>query len=267
VANWPVAKVKVNLVRRLPLLTGAVDAAMYVDSKSHKIDDAVWKKRDVPTYFVQEGVEIAAAEQAASQRSAFGIPEQSVVLSTVTDVDAPLSSEFVEAVVQILRQHTHAVLLVAGEADTAALKRRLDAAGLGKRCGFAGKRKDVTEFLKMADVYVAPIGQPNTAGILAAMAAGRAVVATAGEAGEPQRPQAFIGDDAVAHDQSDYVEKVGKLLRDPALRAKAGEDLKSRVKNYSLDQTAKAIEKLCRDLLETAGAEAPTADVSAKQAA
>jgi glycosyltransferase involved in cell wall biosynthesis len=99
------------------------------------------------------------------------------------------------------------------------------------------------------------------------MAAGRAVVATAGEAGEPQRPQAFIGDDAVAHDQSEYVEKVGKLLRDPALRTKAGEDLKNRVKNYSLDQAAKAIEKLCRDLLETANADAPAADVGAKQAA
>jgi glycosyltransferase involved in cell wall biosynthesis len=264
IANWAVATVKINLVRRAPLLSGTVGAAVYVNAKSHKADEPVWKKRSVPTYFVQEGVDIAAIEPAAAQRSAFGIPEQSVVLSTVTEADAPLPAEFIETAVAVLRQHPQAVWLVAGEADTSGLKRRLDAAGLGKRCGFAGKRKDVTEFLKMADVYVAPFGQSNTSGILAAMAAGRAVVASAGDAGEPQRPQALIGDDAVAHDTVDYAEKISKLLRDPVLRNKAGDDLKARVKGYSLDHTARAIEKLCRDLLDSADAGALIAAVEAK---
>ena len=268
VANWPVAHAKVNVVRRSPMLAGAVQAAIYVDANLQKIEESGWKKRNVPTHFVQEGVEISAIEPAATLRSAFGIPEQSIVLATVADADTILAGDYVETVVQLLRQHPQAVLLVAGDSDTAALKRRMDAAGLGKRCGIAGKRKDLVEFVKMADVYLAPMGSANTAGILAAMAAGRPVVAMAGGADESQRAQAFVGEAAVAVDVADYLDKTNRLLRDATARAMAGEQLKQAAQKFSLEMTAKAVEKICRDLAKPAEtAQAPTAEAPQAQAA
>jgi predicted O-linked N-acetylglucosamine transferase (SPINDLY family) len=254
VSNWEVAKAKLNLVRRSPLLAGVVDAVVYLDAQQHGNDELFWKKRCVDTHFIQEGVEPAAPDAPASQRSAFGIPDQSIILATTaTDGDGSSSPEFGDAIVQILRQHPQTVLLVSGDADTSAIKRRLESAGLGKRVGFTGKRKDGGEFLRMSDIYLAPFPRAATSATLAAMSAGRPVVAMAGQMDDPQRAQAILGDEPVASSVANYVEQVGRLIREPALRHKSGETLKARAtEHYAFEKTARAIEKLCRDLLNPA---------------
>ena len=188
----------------------------------------------------------------APQRSAFGIPDQSVILATVlNECDGPVSAEFVDLIVQCLRQHPTAVLLTTGDADTAALKRRLDGAGLGKRAGFTGRRKDVTEFLQLADVYLTPLGRPSAAGLLSAMIAGRCAVAVAGDGNDPHRPAAVLGDDYAVPDAAAYADRVGRLIRDPQARQRAGDANKTKAAaQHAMEQTVQALESLCRSLLE-----------------
>lgn len=252
VANWNVAKAKLNLVRRSPLLTHAIDGVIYVEPSTLKADEPYFKSRHIPTHLLTECVEPAGETPGNVNRTMFGIPEQSVILATVVnEADEPISPEFLDAMVHCLRQHPHAVLLTAGEGDVAPMKRRLESAGLSKRAGFVGKRKDLVDFLRMADVFVAPFPKSTSAGVLSAMAAGRAVVAMAGDKSDPHSAQAFVGDENATSDPVAYVERVGKLARDANLRAQIGEALKQRVAGqFTVEQTARTIEALCRSLVE-----------------
>jgi glycosyltransferase involved in cell wall biosynthesis len=142
------------------------------------------------------------------------------------------------------------VLLTVGDSDTTALKRRMEAAGLGKRAGFIGRRRDTAEFLKMTDVYLTPFGRPAAAGTLAAMTAGRPIIAMAGDGNDPQSPAALIGDEHVSRDPAAYAERVGRMIRDPQLRTKAGDANRQRAaERFSAEQTVRALESLCRSLL------------------
>jgi len=251
VANWQIAKAKINLVRRSPLLAGAVNAAIYLDSTLQKADESHWRMKSTDAQFVQEGIEPTNTEAASAQRSAYGIPEQSIILATTADNDGNVSEAFLDAAVQILRQHPQTVLLVAGEADQAVVKRRLDSAGLSKRVGFAGKRKDLADFLRMADVYLAPFPRNAVAGTLAAMSAGRSIVAMSGAPDDSQRAENLIGAELTVQNLPSYVDRAATLIRDPNLRNQTGETLKARAGGqFGYEHTARAIEAICRGLLQ-----------------
>lgn len=261
VANWNVAKAKLNLVRRSPMLAGSVDGAVYVDSKLQKSDDSHWRAQDAESHLVLEGIDPLALELPAStQRSAYGIPEQSVILATHAENDASLSDAFLDTIVQTLRNHPQAVLLIAGEVDQAPVKRRLESAGLGKRVGFAGKRRELADFLRMADVYLTPFPNAGTTGMLAAMNAGRAIVALAGEESDPHRTQSIVTDEHVAPDARAYADRIAKLIRDPQLRTRTGEQLRERaVATFGYEQTARTLERICRGLVTPQNTEQPPA--------
>lgn len=261
IANWQIARAKLNLVRRTPLQAGAVDAAMYLDAALRSNDESHWRKRQIDTHFIQEGVDPVTAESAAAQRSAYGIPDHSIILATTPDAQGRFDDAFLDATVQMLRQHPQTVLLIAGEADQSQVKRRLETAGLAKRVGFAGKRKDLAEFLRLADVYLVPFPTHNVSGTLSAMSAGRAIVAMTGDRDDPQRPDDMIGQEHVASDLPEYLDRVAKLVRDPGLRSQAGDVLKARAAaQFGYEQTARSIEQLCRNLLS---AEAPPQRIAA----
>lgn len=251
-ACWKPAKAKLHLARRVAIKNGDADAVAYFDAHRRQADAVSWQTRDTLTHLLPDGIDALAPDAAAPQRSTYGIPENSVILAAVlNEADGPVPTNFGDTVISILRQHPTAVLLTTGDADTTALKRRLETAGLGKRAGFTGRRKDTAEFLKMADVYVTPFGRPSAAGTLAAMAAGRAIVALAGDDHDPQSPANLIGEENVAVDAAAYADKVSRLIRDPARRQQLGESLKARAaERFTAEQTVRALESLCRSLVD-----------------
>lgn len=261
VANWNIAKAKLNLVRRSPMLAGNVSGAIYVDSKLQKSDDAHWRMQNAESHLVLEGIEPLALElPAGTQRSAYGIPEHSVILATHAESDGSFSDAFLDTIVQTLRQHPQTVLLIAGDVEQAPVKRRLESAGLGKRVGFAGKRRELADFLRMADVYLTPFPGAGTTGMLAAMNASRAIVALAGEDSDPQRAQTIVGEEHVATDARAYADRVAKLIRDPQLRTRTGEQLRERaVATFGYEQTARTLERICRGLITPPQNEQPPA--------
>ena len=251
-SGWTPAKSKLHIVRRSPVLSGESDGAIYFDHHRFHADEPHWQASKTHANLLCEGVEPLVLDTPVPPRSTFGIPDSATLLTTlIQDGDEPLSHDFLDAIVHTLRQHTSAVLLVAGDGDTGPLKRRLEAAGLSKRGGFVGKRKDLTDFFRMSDLYLAPFHKGTPTGILAAMAAGRAIVALAGESADPHRPQALIGEENSSHTPSAFADRADKLIRDAALRTKLGDSLKQRITGtFSMDRTAHALEALCRQLLQ-----------------
>lgn len=247
---WRPAKAKLNIARRLAIKSGDSDAVAYFDAARHQIDGTHWLEEGTETHLLPDGVEVLQADANIPQRAAYGIPENSVILASVlSESDGPLPATFVDTVIALLRQHPTAVLLTTGDTDTTALKRRLETAGLAKRAGFVGRRKDTAELLKMADVYLTPFGRPGAHGTLAAMTAGRPVVALPGDNFDPQAASVLIGDEHVSPDAASYADRVGRFVRDPAMRAKAGEANKQRAaERFTAEQTVRALEGLCRSL-------------------
>ncbi|MDB5326569.1 MAG: hypothetical protein JWM57_2138 [Phycisphaerales bacterium] len=254
VACWRPAKTKLHLARRVAIKSGDADAVAYFDNHRRHADASHWMECGTATHLLPDGTDalVPNPDAPGPQRSTYGIPEASIILSAVlSEVDGPLPPAFADTVIGMLRQNPTAVLLTTGDADTTALKRRFEAAGLSKRVGFTGRRKDVAEFLKMADIYLTPFGRPAAAGTLAAMAAGKPVVALAGETNDPQAAGHLIGEEHAAHDAAGYADRVGRLIRDAGIRAKFGEHLKQRAaERFTAEQSVRALEGLCRSMLE-----------------
>ena len=158
-ASWEIARAKINLCRRSPLYSPQISAVSYIDNARWMADKDFWSKRGVETRCILEGIDVEEITSAAPNRSGYGIPDSAVVLATAgQDLDHSISEEFVETMVSVLRSHPHAIYLLVGEAELSWQKRKFESAGVGKRIGYAGRRKDLPGFLRIADVYVSEPG-------------------------------------------------------------------------------------------------------------
>jgi hypothetical protein len=255
IASWETAPVKVNLCRRTPLYVNNVAAVTYMDPVRYEADRDWWTKRGVDSKFVLEGIDIEANLGQMPQRSAYGIPEQSIVLATAsTNLDESLSAEFVETVINLLRAHPHAIYLLVGEGDLGWQKRKFESAGVSKRIGYAGKRRDLPGFLRIADIYLAEFPGAQPQGVLMAMSVERPVVAMKPDDDTEQSQAAtLVGSEGVilGKDPSAYIERVSKIIREPSYRQKLGKMMRSRVEqHFSFQQTARMLEQLFDQLIQ-----------------
>ena len=249
-AMWDVARAKINLVRRSPMFSSGMQCVCYFDQARYDIDREYWTRRGIDSKFMLEGIDLEEAVSAAPNRAAYGIPESAVVLTSCgSDLSTTLGDEFCDTVINVLRAHPQAIYLCIGEGELAAQKRRFESAGVGKRIGYAGKRKDLPGFMKMADVYLAEFPISDASGVLQAMSVERPVVAMrCGDAAAAT----FAGTDATVGDRdtSAYIERVSKLIREPAFRIKSGKEMRTRVEeNFAFNQTTRQLEQLCGTLL------------------
>ena len=248
VAGWEISRAKINLCRRSPLYSPQINAIAYTDTARFNSDRDFWSKRGVETRCIVEGIDIDELNVTAPNRTAYGIPENAVVLATAgVELDHTISEPFVETMIDILRSHPQAIYLLIGEADLSWQKRKFESAGVAKRVGYAGRRKDMPGFLKIADVYVAEFAA-GAGGVLPAMAMERPVVALSGS-----EAATLSGEEAATQssDSSSFIERVSKLIREPATRAKLGKSLRQRVEQqYAFTQTARSVEQICEQTLQ-----------------
>jgi sugar transferase (PEP-CTERM/EpsH1 system associated) len=144
-------------------------------------------------------------------------------------------------------------LLVVGEgplrAELEALARELQ---IVDRVMFLGHRYDVPNLLPLMDVAVlCSLHEGSSLTLLEAMAAGRAVVATA-VGGNPELVlDGVTGLLVPARSPEALADAIVTLLRDPALRASMGQAGKNRVKeHFSIETMVQSYESLYRSLLE-----------------
>ena len=248
VVAWRVAPRVLWVSRRTAHYASGVDAVCYFDAEAGAADAQWWKERDVPTKTLLEGVDLKATSGDAPARKQYGIPDSAVICCTAAaDVDAALTPPMRQSIIDLLRKQPQAVYLVIGGGDTSGLRRTFESAGVGRRVGYAGPRRDLAGFLKMADVYLAPFGgdASTAAELLTAMGAGLPVVATAdGGAGD------LTGSDGLCDDAAAYVDRAAKLVREGAARRDLGGKMRRRVEqHYSFAATARAMEAMLVDLL------------------
>ena len=256
VADWDVARVKINLVRKSPLYAAGVDSVTYFDPARFEAEKEAWTAAGVESNFILEGIDIDEAASPAPHRSAYGIPDQAVVLATAaTDLDKAMSSEFVDTIINVLRSHPHAIYLLVGEGDLAWQKRKFESAGVGKRVGYAGKRKDLPNFLKIADLYLAEYPTAGATGVLQAMAMERPVIAMRySDAPDHAQAAALVGNEGTIlnRDPAAYIERVSKAIREPMYRNKLGKAMRLRVEqHFAFNTTARHLEQLIDQLLDS----------------
>ena len=259
VASWDVARVKMNLCRRSPLYASGISCITYTDQVRYEADKDYWNRRGIETKFILEGIDIDENLGAAPQRSAYGIPDSAMVLATSSqDLDRNISEEFVDTIINILRAHPQAVYLLIGEGELSWQKRKFDSAGVAKRVGYAGRRKDLTGFLRIADNYQAEFPASSAAGVLQAMAVEKPVVAIRwGESADQSQAAAFAGSECTiaSRDAGAYIERVSKIIREPAYRQKLGRTMRSRIEqHFGFNQTARHLEQICDQLIQQSSA-------------
>jgi predicted O-linked N-acetylglucosamine transferase (SPINDLY family) len=254
-ADWEIARVKINLCRRTPIYAAGIDAVSYFDQARFEADKEFWQQRNIDAQFVLEGIDIDENLGPAPQRSAYGIPDNAVVLATAGhDLDRAISEEFVETCISILRAHPHAIYLLIGDGDLSWQKRKFESAGVGKRVGYAGKRKDMPGFLRITDIYLAEFPASSATGVLQAMSMEKPIaVLRWGDDAAQSQAAAFAGSECTitGRDSAAYIERVSKLIREPVYRAKLGKTMRQRVEqHFGYNQTARAIEQLADRLIQ-----------------
>jgi glycosyltransferase involved in cell wall biosynthesis len=248
-SSWEIARAKINLCRRTPLYAPQIGTIAYTEQARFKADRDFWDKRNIEARCILEGIDVEEISSAAPNRTAYGIPDNAVVLATAgTDLDRTVGEEFVETMINVLRSHPQSILLLVGDGELAWQKRKFESSGVSKRVGYAGRRKDLPGFLRIADLYIAEYPNASAGGVLQAMSVERAIVAMAG--GEAAQ---FAGDDAstAANDASAFIERISKLIREPAQRTKLGKSMRQRVEQqFCFSQTARSIEQMCHQAVQ-----------------
>ena len=254
VAAWRTAKKSLWIARRAPLYADFLDAVCYLDARALEPDGTWWRGAGVSTSTVVEGVDLSAEVGAAPRRGQYGIADGAAILATaVDDVARRVTPRMVEAVVDVLRRQPEAVFVIIGGGDTAAVRRRFDAAGVGRRVGYAGRRRDLAGFLRMADAYLCPfagdaeesasISSPSET--LVAMGVGLPALALSNTADAEA-----VGNEATASDVGHWVDRAAKLARDAAVRTRVGQQMRRRVEeHYSYAATAEHLQSIIGGLL------------------
>jgi len=256
VAGWDVARVKINLCRRTPLYAPGISSVIYLDPVRWEADKEFWNTKKIDSRFILEGCDIDEPLGSAPQRSVYGIPEAAVVLATAaSDLDSTMSPEFVDCIVNILRAHPHAIYLLVGDGELAWQKRKFESAGVAKRVGYTGRRKDLPGFLRICDIYVAEFPSGSAAGVLQAMSVEKPVIAARwGDEAEQSQAAALVGSEGAisGRDTGVFIERVSKMIREPQYRTKLGKTLRQRVEqHFSFHQTARNLEQLCDELIQS----------------
>ncbi|MEA2711900.1 MAG: hypothetical protein QOF78_4501 [Phycisphaerales bacterium] len=255
IATWDTAAIKVNLCRDTPLYNAGVSCITYLDAVKYEADLEYWQKRGMETKFILEGVDTQAELGAMPARSAYGIPENSVVLATAGNhLDKSLTGEFIDTVIAILRAHPNVIYLLIGDADLTWQKRKFESAGVAKRVGYAGKRKDLPGFLRIADLYLAEFPSAGSYGVLQAMSVERPVVAAkCGDEADNSQAATLVGSEGVilGKDAAAYIDRVSKIIKDKSYRTKLGKMMRTRVEqHFTFAQTARMLEQTFDQLIQ-----------------
>jgi glycosyltransferase involved in cell wall biosynthesis len=204
---------------------------------------------------IHNGVPLPEAPPVSRQetRLALGLPPEGTIIGAVNRLDP------VKGVGLLLRAFTQvasAFLVIIGDGpERVALESLASRLGLGDRVRWAGYQQNVSRWLPAFDLLAQPSlyeGLPNT--VLEAMAASLPVVATA-VGGTPEVVVDGVTGLLVPPRNPDALAQgITRLLRDPDLRRKMGQEGRERVEqHFSIEETVRQTEALYEALLREKG--------------
>lgn len=206
---------------------------------------------------IPTGIDFARYERstvAGDLRQELGLAADTLLIGTVAILRAKKGhAEILDAAPEVLRRFPKAHFVFAGDgAQTANLKARIAADGLGERIHLLGLRRDVTNVLASLDLFVLPTHQEalGTA-FIEAGAMGLPTVASKVD-GVPEVVQdGETGLLVPAQDGQALIEPICRLLGDAALRQAMGANASAFVRRkFSRAVMAQGMEQLYQRLLE-----------------
>ena len=198
----------------------------------------------------------------ADTRAAWGIPQEAVVVGSVTRLSpqkAPL--DFVQAAAQVAQQYPQTYFMMVGDgplrSEVEALAAKL---GIADRLVLTGLRRDVPELMAAFDIFALSSlweGLPRV--LPQAMATSLPIVATACDGSAEAITEGVNGFLVPPGEPKALAERLCQLLADPALAKQLGAAGYARVAEFSDRGMVAAIADLYRELLAKKGlASGPT---------
>ena len=188
-------------------------------------------------------------------RRRLGIGEETFVVGWFGRMTAVKRTDDLSTALAALRERgVDALLLLVGDGDDRdRLEQRAHELGLARSCLFLGYQEDVAAWYAICDAIVltsASEGTPVT--IIEALAAGRAVVATAVGGVPDVVDEGETGFLVPPGDTDALAERLELLARDPGRRAEMGRTGRERVlRRYAVERLVDDVDALYRELLET----------------
>jgi glycosyltransferase involved in cell wall biosynthesis len=210
---------------------------------------------------IRLGIEVderVAAEQdgRSESRRYLGIPGDRFAVGWIGRMTAVKRTDDVLVAFKGLRDSgVDAVLCMVGDGpDRLQLEQRAHELGVARDTIFLGYQEDVAPFYAAFDALVLPSGNEGTpVSVIEALAAERPVVATR-VGGVPDVVR--DGEDGFlveAGATDDLADRLGRLARDPALRARMGKEGRNRVlPRYAVERLVDDVDRLYRSLLSGA---------------
>jgi glycosyltransferase involved in cell wall biosynthesis len=232
--------------------TALVDGVVAVSRKNYEARAAHIYTPERRSHVVNNGVDLddfapIAPDMLDGLRRQLRLPAGAPVVGAVVRFEPEKGLEYlIDAMPAIVRACPDAYLLLVGDGSLRAdLERQAAGLGLAERVRFAGFQADPRPYLGLIDAFVLPVPVGSMSiGLLEAMAMRRAVVITFGGPGEavidgvnglcaePRNPDAIAA-------------AVIRLLRDPELRLRYGEEARRRVEDeFSAQGAARHLERL-----------------------
>ncbi len=184
-------------------------------------------------------------------RAAYGVAEDVPLIGFVGDLARQKGLDSLLRAVCGIEGPWHLFLIGSGgeRANLEALCRELR---IEERTTFTGHRDDVPRILPELDLFVSPSlfeGMPNA--LLEAMAAGRAVVASAVDGIEEVVTSPELGALVPPGDVNALREEISSLLRDPERRRRMGDSAAEHVAaNFTVEAMVERLERLFASLLK-----------------
>ncbi len=188
---------------------------------------------------IRNGVETAAREGSRDRaaRKELGLGEDELVVGMVANYNRPVKgvSFFLDAIPAIVSQvpSSRFLFLGGGAKEGPALRNKARALGIERFVTFTGYRKDVHRLYEVMDISVlTSLSEGLSVTLLESMTHGLPVVATK-VGGNPE----VVVDGRTGYlvppkDDHSLAERIVKLLRDPGLRIRMGEEGRKRVERH-----------------------------------
>lgn len=192
---------------------------------------------DRKTVLLQNGVDtdrFARAKDCGGARSELGLENRTIVICVGRLIAAKGQRFLVDAMVDIVRRHPAAALLLVGDGpERASLEARARDLKLSHCVRVAARRDDVPELLAMSAVFVLPsFSEGIPLALVEAMAAGKPVVATAVPGNVDVVVDARFGVLVPPRDAQALADAVSGLLDDPVRAAAVGARGRERVREH-----------------------------------
>jgi glycosyltransferase involved in cell wall biosynthesis len=187
-----------------------------------------------------------ASASRSAKEGLFSLSESTIVILCVASLEVRKGHDTLLRAINLIPE---IILVLAGDGPLLKQLHALaDELGIAARVQFLGKRMDVPQLLKAADLYVQP-SRVDGFGIAAleAMAAGMPIVAS----DVPGLADVIGGAGLLfpVGDVGQLAQKIVTLLADAALRNRLGHSAQERARRYGINKTLDCYEKLYRDVV------------------